>query len=88
MALEKSGLKRSMGVMTGISVVIGTVVGSGIFFKQGQVLETAGGTTAGLAAWIVGGLITLAGGLTLSEIGSRIPETGGMYIYMASSLAF
>ena len=82
MELEKSGLKRSMGVMTGISVVIGTVVGSGIFFKQGQVLETAGGTTAGLAAWIVGGLITLAGGLTLSEIGSRIPETGGMYIYM------
>src|SRR5699024_3017691 len=33
-------------------------------------------------SWIVGGLITLAGGLTLSEIGSRIPETGGMYIYM------
>src|SRR5699024_11397589 len=59
-----------------------TVVGSGIFFKQGQVLETAGGTTAGLAAWIVGGLITLAGGLTLSEIGSRIRETGGMYMYM------
>lgn len=82
METGKRELRRSMGVWTGISVVIGTVIGSGIFFKQGQVLETAGGTNAGLAAWLIGGLITLAGGLTVSEVGSRIPETGGIYIYM------
>lgn len=82
MEAGKNELRRSMGVWTGISVVIGTVIGSGIFFKQGQVLETAGGTTAGLTAWLVGGVITLAGGLTVSEVGSRIPETGGIYIYM------
>ena len=82
METGKHELRRSMGVWTGISVVIGTVIGSGIFFKQGQVLETAGGTNAGLAAWLIGGLITLAGGLTVSEVGSRIPETGGIYIYM------
>ncbi|KRN33224.1 APC family permease [Weissella halotolerans] len=82
MAEAKEGLNRSMGVWAGISVVIGTVIGSGIFFKQAQVLETAGGSTAAVLAWVVGGLITLAGGLTISEIGSRIPYTGGIYIYI------
>ena len=75
-------LKRSMGVWTGISIVIGTVIGSGIFFKQGQVLETAGSTTGALWAWIAGGVVTLAAGLTISEIGAHIPQTGGIYIYM------
>ncbi|TGE75883.1 APC family permease [Weissella confusa] len=75
-------LKRSMGVWTGISIVIGTVIGSGIFFKQGQVLETAGSTTGALWAWIAGGVVTLAAGLTISEIGAHIPQTGGIYTYM------
>ncbi|MBM7616893.1 APA family basic amino acid/polyamine antiporter [Weissella uvarum] len=75
-------LQRSMGVTAGISLVVGTVIGSGIFFKQAQVLTTAGGTTAALMAWIVGGVITLAGGLTISEIGAKIPLTGGLYVYI------
>ena len=50
MAGQEHHLKRTMGVWTGISIVIGTVIGSGIFFKQGQVLETAGSTTLGLLA--------------------------------------
>lgn len=54
----------------------------GNFFKQGQVLETAGSTTLGLLAWVAGGVITLAAGLTISEIGAHIPQTGGIYIYM------
>ncbi|GAK30094.1 APC family amino acid-polyamine-organocationtransporter [Weissella oryzae SG25] len=82
--MEQQGqhLRRSMGVMTGVSIVIGTVIGSGIFFKQAEVLTTAGGTTAGLLAWIIGGLITLAAGLTIAEVGARIPETGGLYVYV------
>ncbi|MGL5688911.1 MAG: amino acid permease, partial [Weissella cibaria] len=82
MAGQEHHLKRTMGVWTGISIVIGTVIGSGIFFKQGQVLETAGSTTLGLLAWVAGGVITLAAGLTISEIGAHIPQTGGIYIYM------
>ncbi|GEA95183.1 serine/threonine exchanger SteT [Weissella viridescens] len=81
--MEKTtGLKRSVGVTSGISLVVGTVIGSGIFFKQAQVIATAGGSTPALLAWIFGGLITLAAGLTISEIGARIPLTGGLYIYM------
>jgi len=77
-------LKRSMGIWSGLSLVIGTVIGSGVFFKQASVLEQAGSTTAGLAAWIVGGIITLAAGLTISEVAARLPKTGGLYSYIES----
>ncbi|MCW0953700.1 amino acid permease [Weissella ceti] len=77
-------LKRSMGLWSGLSLVIGTVIGSGVFFKQASVLEQAGSTTAGLAAWIVGGIITLAAGLTISEVAARLPKTGGLYSYIES----
>lgn len=75
-------LQRSMGLTTGISIVVGTIIGSGIFFKQAQVLSVTGSTTGALLAWLFGGLITLMAGLTISELGSRIPSTGGLYVYI------
>ena len=79
---NKVELKRSMGIWSGLSLVIGTVIGSGIFFKQAGVLQTAGSSTLGLLAWVAGGVITLAAGLTIAEIGARLPKTGGLYSYI------
>lgn len=76
------GLKRTLGFGSAISIVFGTLVGSGIFFKQASVLDSAGTTNMALLAWIVGGLITLTGGLTVAEIGSQMPYTGGLYVYV------
>ena len=81
---QKVELKRSMGIWSGLSLVIGTVIGSGIFFKQACVLQTAGSSTLGLLAWLTGGVITLAAGLTIAEIGARLPKTGGLYSYIES----
>lgn len=75
-------LKRDLGIISGLSMVVGTVIGSGIFFKQASVLEMAGGQTQGLLAWGLGGIITLAAGLTIAEVGSRIPKAGGLYSYI------
>lgn len=75
-------LKRSMGLMSGLSMVVGTVIGSGVFFKQAGVLQQAGSTTMGLVAWIAGGIITLAAGLTIAEVANRLPKTGGLYSYI------
>ncbi|MYV05387.1 MULTISPECIES: APC family permease [Furfurilactobacillus] len=75
-------LKRSLGLWSALAIVIGTVIGSGIFFKQASVLQMTGSTNLAMLAWLLGGLITLADGLTLSEIGSQIPHTGGLYQYM------
>lgn len=79
---ETVGLNRSIGLWSALALVIGTVIGSGIFFKQASVLQLTGSTNLALMAWLLGGLITLADGLTLSEIGAQIPHTGGLYQYM------
>lgn len=75
-------LKRSLGFWSAISIVIGTIIGSGIFFKQGSVLDSAGTSTLAIAAWVFGGIITLTGGLTVAEIGAQMPYTGGLYVYI------
>lgn len=73
---------KKLSLITAISVVIGCVIGSGVFVKPGRVLLAAGSANGALLAWTLGGLISLAGGLTLAEIASRSPKTGGIYVYM------
>lgn len=60
-------LKRSLGFWSAISIVVGTIIGSGIFFKQGSVLDSAGTSTMAIAAWVFGGIITLTGGADSSR---------------------
>lgn len=76
------GLKKELSFFTALTIVMGTVIGSGVFFKPEAVYlatETAG---LGLAAWLLGGLITICGGLTTAELSAAIPETGGMVVYL------
>lgn len=75
-------LNRSLGLWSALSIVIGTIIGSGIFFKQASVLDSAGSSTLALLAWVIGGVITLTSGLTVAEIGSQMPYTGGLYVYI------
>ena len=75
-------LKRTLGFGSAISIVVGTIIGSGIFFKQASILDSAGSSTMAILAWIVGGIITLTAGLTIAEIGAQMPYTGGLYVYI------
>ena len=75
---ETSKLK----IWSAISLVIGCVIGSGVFVKPGRVLLAAGDSNSAIMAWVIGGLISLAGGLTIAEISSRIPRSGGVYAYI------
>lgn len=75
-------LKRSLGFTPALSIVIGTIIGSGIFFKQASVLDSAGSSALAILAWILGGITTLTSGLTIAEIGAQMPYTGGLYIYI------
>ncbi|QMU07365.1 APC family permease [Levilactobacillus suantsaii] len=77
-----TALNRSLGFWSALSLVVGTVIGSGIFFKQSSVLDSAGSTGMALLAWFLGGVITLTAGLTIAEVGAQIPQTGGLYAYM------
>lgn len=71
-----------LSLFSAISIVIGCVIGSGVFVKPGRVLIAAGDSNMALMAWILGGAISLAGGLTIAEVASRIPKTGGVYAYI------
>ncbi len=75
------GLLRSLGLFTTIMMVIGGVIGSGIFRKPGVMAAQVGSPELLLGVWLLAGVITLFGALANAEIASMIPETGGQYVY-------
>lgn len=79
---QKGSLKKEIGLAVAMSLVMGTVIGSGIFMKPGKVIDAAGGSSMALLAWVLGGVLSIAGGLTIAEVSVRIPKTGGLYVYL------
>src|SRR5438552_2162573 len=75
------GLLPALGLFTTIMMVVGGVIGSGIFRKPGVMAAQIGSPELLLGVWILAGVITLFGALTNAEIASMIPETGGQYVY-------
>src|SRR5437660_11259225 len=75
------GLLRSLGLFTTVMMVVGGVIGSGIFRKPGVMAAQIGSPELLLGVWALAGLITMFGALTNAEIASMIPETGGQYVY-------
>lgn len=75
------GLLPSLGLFTTIMLVVGGVIGSGIFRKPGVMASQIGSPELLLGVWLLAGIITLFGALTNAEVASVIPETGGQYIY-------
>ncbi|MDF2672722.1 MAG: amino acid permease, partial [Clostridiales bacterium] len=78
----EDGLRRELGLMDAMLMVIGMVIGSGIFFRPASVLKNAGAPGLGVLAWVAGGIITMAAGLTVAEVAAAIPKTGGLFIYL------
>ena len=75
-------LKKEIGLLEAITIVIGMVIGSGIFFKPSIVFNNAGSPIMGILAWVVGGVVTMASALTIAEIAAAIPKSGGIFIYL------
>ena len=75
-------LKKEIGLPGALAIVIGLVIGSGIFFKASTVFKNAGTPMLGILAWVVGGIITMASALTIAEIAAAIPKTGGVFEYL------
>ena len=74
-------LARRLGLTSAIMVVIGSVVGSGIFLTPQSIAATVQVPGVMIFVWILTGLLTLAGALTNAEIASEIPEAGGQYVF-------
>jgi len=79
---SSSGLVRQLGLFDSTMVVIGIVIGSGIFMTTGIMAMVLPSVPLILLAWLLGGLHALAGALTYAELGAAMPQAGGQYVYL------
>src|SRR5215467_427803 len=75
-------LKKTIGLWSAISIVIGSVIGSGIFMKPATMASQLGSPLLLIVVWIFAGIISFFGGMVYSELGSMYPSTGGSYVYI------
>ncbi len=78
-------LVRAIGLSGATLVVVGSVIGSGIFLTTGLMVQELPSTSLVLAAWVAGGLLAMAGGLTYAEMGSMYPRSGGLYVFLSEA---
>jgi APA family basic amino acid/polyamine antiporter len=75
-------LSRRLGRFDSIMMMVGIVIGSGIFLTTGIMARSIPSPTLILLAWLVGGAITLTGAVTFAELGAAMPQAGGQYVYL------
>jgi len=79
---QQPGLVRALGPGMATAIVVGNVIGAGIFLKPGEAATEAGSARLAIAAWIAGGVLSLLGALTIAELALRLPQAGGLYVYL------
>ncbi|MGA7858943.1 MAG: amino acid permease [Terracidiphilus sp.] len=75
-------LPRVLGASQATAIVVGTIIGSGIFLVPREMMQDTGSSSLVYLAWIVGGLLSLFGAMTYAELGAMLPYAGGEYIYL------
>jgi basic amino acid/polyamine antiporter, APA family len=79
---QATNLPRVLGLFDVIGIVIGCVIGSGIFIVPAAIAAHVKSPWLIFAVWLVGGMLTLFGALSLSELGTAYPQAGGMYVFL------
>src|SRR5215510_8286159 len=79
-------LLRVLGVGFGVAVIIGNTIGAGIFRAPGTIAEQLPATVPFLLIWLGGGLYALLGAISLAELGTMIPRSGGQYVFARYAL--
>jgi basic amino acid/polyamine antiporter, APA family len=82
MSPERVELKRDLGTWGAAAIVVGTVIGSGIFLVPRTMIQRVGTVEMVFFVWVFGGLLSLAGALTYAELAAALPEAGGEYAYL------
>jgi APA family basic amino acid/polyamine antiporter len=75
-------LPRVLGAGQATAIVVGTIIGSGIFLVPREMMQDVGSSALVYLAWIVGGLLSLFGAMTYAELGAMLPYAGGEYVYL------
>jgi len=77
----KTELARKLGLWSATAVVIGSTIGSGIFRSPAGIADKLPGPLPMMAVWIAGGIFAMCGALTMAEVASALPRTGGLYVF-------
>ncbi|MBO0432710.1 amino acid permease [Enterococcus sp. DIV0660C] len=78
-------LKREINLFGALATVMGTVIGAGVFFKTASVTASTQSSSLTLFVWLLGGFLTICAGLTVAELATAIPETGGAVKYIEAA---
>eukprot|EP01050_Picozoa_sp_SAG11_P005894 SAG11_NODE_433_length_9518_cov_11.247054_5_plen_557_part_00 len=76
------GLRKALTAVDGVAIVVGVIIGTGIFASPGVVMESCGNVWLGLLAWLIAGCLAAASSLVYCELGAMIPQAGGDYAYL------
>ncbi len=76
------GLLRALGVSQACAIVVGTIIGSGIFLVPAEMMQAVGSAKLVYMVWLAGGLLSFFGALTYAELGAMKPQAGGEYVYV------
>jgi amino acid transporter len=82
MSEKRLELIRGLGTWASAAIVVGTMIGTGIFLKPAEMAREGGTVSVVFAAWIVGAILSIFGALSFAELGAAIPEAGGEYAYL------
>src|SRR5947207_3441765 len=82
MPSSRPDLARDLGLSHAGAVVVGTIIGSGIFLVPAEMMQAVGSAQVVYLAWVVGGLLSFFGALTYAELGAMKPQAGGEYVYI------
>src|SRR5882757_835819 len=79
---QRTELARDLGLSHAGAVVVGTIIGSGIFLVPSEMMQAVGSARLVYLAWMVGGVLSFFGALTYAELGAMKPRAGGEYVYV------
>ena len=85
MNVQRNELRRDLGLWSALALVVGTVIGSGIFRVPQAMVLSVGSVKMVFLVWIVGGILSLAGALTYAELSAAMPGAGGEYVYLTEA---
>ena len=80
--IDKGGLIRGLGLLAAISIIVGNVIGTGVFLKARVMTCNVGSPTWVIVVWVAAGLLSLAGALTYAELAAMKPKAGGEYVFL------
>lgn len=79
---EKVRMKKELGLLEGVAIILGIVLGSGIFISPKGVIQEVDSVGFSLVVWVACGLLSMIGALCYAELGTTVPTSGGDYAYI------